>query len=105
MNQTTWSPYGTVQLGFRGRHSIIKNTLFVYGEGGTVLITPTSALSTRQTIVGGYGLLGFELLATNRLGYFIELGGMGTDATADKLVSKPIFSNGFTISTGIRFRL
>lgn len=105
VNETTWNPYGNMQVGFRGRHSIIENTLFVYGEGGTVLLVPTSTLSNRQTIVGGYGLLGFELLANNRLSYFIELGGMGTDAKADKLISKPIFSNGFTISTGVRFRL
>ena len=51
------------------------------------------------------GLLGFEFLANQRLSYFVELGGMGTGAKADKTPLKPIYSNGFTASTGIRFRL
>lgn len=104
-NETTWSPYSNIQLGFRGRHQIIENKLFVYGEGGTVLILPNSAFSTKQKLFGGYGLFGFEFSYSNRLGYFIELGGMGTGAKADKIQSQPIFSNGFTASTGFRFRL
>ena len=103
-NDTLWSPYSNMQLGFRGRHQIIENKLFVYGEGGTVLILPNSIFSTKQSIFGGYGLFGFEFSTSNKSGYFIELGGMGTGAKADKIQSKPIFSNGFTASTGLRFR-
>lgn len=104
-NETKWSPYNNFQLGIRGKHQIIENKLFVYGEGGTVLIVPNSIFSTKQSILGGYGLFGFEFSTSNKSGYFIELGGMGSGATADKIPSKPIFSNGFTTSTGFRFRL
>lgn len=50
-------------------------------------------------------LFGFEFTASNRVGCFIELGGMGMGAKADKIQSKPVFSNGFTTSTGLRFLL
>jgi hypothetical protein len=104
-NETIWSPYSNIQLGFRSRHQIIQNKIFIYGEGGPVLLKPNATFSTQQTIFGGYGLFGFEFFAIDKLGYFIELGGMGTGAKADKIQSKPIFSNGFTAATGLRFRL
>lgn len=104
-NETTWTPYQNIQIGFRGRHSIIENKMFVYGEGGTVLLLPNSKFSTEETILGGYGLFGFEFSANHRLSYYVELGGMGTGAKADKIPLKPIYSNGFTASTGLRFRL
>lgn len=104
-NKTVWTPYSTIQFGFRGRHSIIENKLFVYGEGGTVMLLPNSKFSTNQTIFGGYGLFGFEFFVGNRWSYFIELGGMATGAKADKIQSQPVYSNGFTESTGFRFRL
>jgi hypothetical protein len=34
--------------------------------------------------------------------YFIELGGVGTGANADKVTGNPIYSNGFLISVGFR---
>lgn len=104
-NETIWTPYQNIQIGFRGRHSIIENKIFVYGEGGTVLLLSNSKFSTKQTVFGGYGLFGFEFLANQILSYYVELGGMGTGAKADKISSKPIYSNGFTASTGFRFRL
>jgi len=104
-NETIWTPYQNIQIGFRGRHAIIENKIFMYGEGGTVLLLPNSKFSTKETVFGGYGLFGFEFLANQRLSYFVELGGMGTEAKADKIPSKPIYSNGFTASTGLRFRL
>lgn len=103
--RTVWTLYYNIQLGCRGRLPVIDKKLFVYGEGGPVLLLPGSRLSSRQTIFGGYGLFGFEFMATERLGYLIELGGMGTGARADKVPSEPIFSNGFTASTGLRFRI
>jgi len=44
-------------------------------------------------------------LGNQRLSYFAEIGGMGTGAKADKIPSKPIYSNGFTTSAGLSFRL
>ena len=37
--------------------------------------------------------------------YFIEIGGVGTGATEDKIVLQPIYSNGFLISSGFRMHL
>lgn len=104
-NETIWTPYQSIQIGFRGRHAIIENKMFVYGEGGTVLLLPNSKFSTKGTVFGGYGFFGFEFSANQRLSYFVELGGMGTGAKADKIPSNPIYSNGFTTSAGLRFRL
>src|SRR5690554_2762565 len=73
-NETIWIPYQNIQIGFRGRHTIIENKMFVYGEGGTVLLLPNSKFSTKETVFGGYGLFGFEFSANQRLNYFIELG-------------------------------
>ena len=36
------------------------------------------------------------------INYFIELGGVGTGAKADKIAFKPIYSNGFLIDVGFR---
>jgi hypothetical protein len=44
-------------------------------------------------------------MATNPavpVSYFIELGGIGVGANADKVPGKPIYSNGFLISVGVR---
>ena len=49
--ETTWTPYQNVQLGFRGKHSIIENKLIVYGEGGTVLLLPNSKFSTNEGLL------------------------------------------------------
>ncbi len=50
---------------------------------------------------------GFEFFFTENTNrnpsYFIELGGIGTGAIANKLSSNPIYSNGFLISVGYRF--
>jgi hypothetical protein len=55
--------------------------------------------------MGGYGLFGFEFFFTKFGNYFIEIGAVGTGAKADKVASKPIYSNGLTVSTGMRFIL
>src|SRR5690606_20448021 len=76
-NETVWTPYQNIQMGFRGRHPIIENKIFVYGEGGVVLLLPASKFSTKNTLSGGYGLFGFEFLTHHRSGYYFEAGGMG----------------------------
>ncbi len=103
--ETIWTPYQNIQIGIRSRYPIIENKMFIYGEGGIVLLLPNSTFSSKKTEMGGYGLFGFEFLANRRLSYFLELGGMGTGARADKVPTKPIHSNGFTTSVGLRFRL
>lgn len=103
--ETTWSPYGNFQLGIRARQSIIEDKLFIYGEGGTVMLVPNSDFSSERYVVGGYGFFGFEFKPSSSFGYFIELGGMGTGAKADKVVAKPIYSNGFLTNVGFRIGL
>lgn len=103
--ETTWSPYGNIQLGLRCRHEIIEDKIFIYGEGGGVLLLPNNDFSSYKTVKGGYGLFGFEFKVNHCMGYFIELGGMGTNAKADRLPLNPIYSNGFTSSVGFRINL
>jgi hypothetical protein len=39
------------------------------------------------------------------MSYFAELGAVGIGARAEKLSSQPLYSNGFSISTGLRVYL
>jgi hypothetical protein len=98
---TTWTPYFNIRFGALTRKFIIEKKLSIYGEGGMILLLPNSDFSKEKFGFGGYGLFGFEFTPAN-WGYFIELGGAGTGAQADKLVNSPIYSNGFLISTGMR---
>jgi hypothetical protein len=103
--ETVWMPYSNVSLGLIGISAVIVEHIRLYGEGGTVLLFPSDSFSSKSIVVGGYGLFGFEFFMDKNGCYFIELGGIGTGAVADKVLSKPIYSNGFTISTGFRFYL
>lgn len=102
---TTWSPYSNFSLGLTGIGGQVGSHIRIYGEGGVVLILPSSAFSSRSTQFGGYGLFGFEFFNSRGFNYFIEIGGIGTGATADKILYQPIYSNGLSISTGFRFVL
>jgi hypothetical protein len=105
-NEFTWTPYGNIQLGIRNRRiAIVQDKIFAYGEGGMVLLLPHPKFSAKKMEPGGYGLFGFDFSVTETMGYFIELGGIGTGARADKALHRPIFSNGFTTSAGFRIRL
>lgn len=105
-NETTWSPYGSYQLGFVAVGGAAGGFARFYAEGGILLITPSSEFSSSSTEIGGYGLFGFEFFMGSApdvpVSYFIEPGGIGTGATADKVPGKPIYSNGFSISVGVR---
>ncbi|MEO0332135.1 MAG: hypothetical protein AAF223_10680, partial [Bacteroidota bacterium] len=76
----------------------------LYGEGGIILLLPSDTFSAERTELGGYGLFGFEFYLKNNANYFIEIGGVGTGAQADKVPNKPIYSNGLLISTGFRMQ-
>jgi hypothetical protein len=101
--ETTWLPYSNASLGIVGVGGMIGNRIRLYGEGGVVAIIPPAKISDKDMFVGGYGLFGFEFFFGNMGNYFIEIGGLGSGAKADKVPSKPIFSNGMTLSTGFRF--
>lgn len=98
----TWTPYSSYSLGFVGSGACILNAIHLYGEGGVILITPNKGFSSSRADIGGYGIFGFEFYLFKNMNYFIELGGVGTGAKADKLAFNPIYSNGFSMSTGLR---
>lgn len=99
------TPYFNFQLGVLGRKSKINENVFLYGEGGVVGVIPSSSFSSSGFEIGGYGLFGFEFHFDSYNSYFIELGGMGVDAKADKIFGNPIYSNGFIINVGYKITL
>ena len=103
--ETTWTPYQNIQIGIRGRQTIIEDILFIYGEGGSIILFPNKEFSTQSNVFGGYGLFGFEFKASDNFAFYLELGGVGTGARADKVVNKPIYSNGFLTQVGFRITL
>ena len=100
--ETTFTSYQNIQLGMRGRSNIVTHNISIYGEGGVFIILPNSDFSSENMEIGGYGLFGFEFKINPSFAYFIELGGVGTGATADKIAGKPIYSNGFLKNVGFR---
>lgn len=99
---TIWTPYYSIQIGIRGRQIVVEDKVFLYGEGGAIMLFPNSKFSTNNLEIGGYGLFGFEFKPKDRLGYYIEMGGVGTGAIADKTSAKVIYSNGFLTNVGMR---
>jgi hypothetical protein len=99
---TTWSPYTNIRLGVVTRQLVITDKISIYSEGGVVLILTNPNFSSKATQFGGFGVFGFEFHPTKNWGQFIELGGIGTGAVADKAIGRPIYSNGFLIATGFR---
>ena len=104
-SETTWTPYQNIQIGIRGRQFIIEDKLSIYGEGGSIILFPNTNFSSKSTEYGGYGLFGFEFKATDKFGYYLEMGGIGIGAKADKINNKPIYSNGFLTNVGFRISL
>lgn len=101
-SETTWSSYSNLSIGFVQSVGEINNFVRIYGEGGAIMLFPSSEFSSKSIQVGGYGLFGFEFFFDKHFNYFVEAGGIGTGAKADKIVGKPIYSNGFLINVGVR---
>ncbi|MEZ4805583.1 MAG: hypothetical protein R2852_08905 [Bacteroidia bacterium] len=102
---TDFMPYNNLSIGFIGVGGRLGENIRLYGEGGFIAILPSSKFSSESMELGGYGLFGFEFFFTKFGNYFIEIGAVGTGAKADKVSTKPIYSNGLTVSTGVRFYL
>jgi hypothetical protein len=100
--EITWTPYANVSLGLIGVGGYVTENIRLYGEGGVIGLIPNNDFSSKELIIGGYGLFGFEFFMQKGFNYFIEIGGVGTGATAEKVATKPIYSNGLSISTGFR---
>lgn len=103
--ETTWTPYLNAALGVAGKTGCIGGSILLYGEGGVIGLFPSNKFSSESFEFGGYGLFGFEFYMNSDNNYFIEIGAAGTGAKADEIVNEPIYSNGFTISTGFRLLL
>jgi hypothetical protein len=101
----TWSSYSNLSVGVVGLSGEIANIIRLYGEGGLLILLPNEAFSSSASEVGGYGLFGFEFFLGYNFNYYIEIGGAGTGAVADKIATQPIYSNGLLIQTGFRFQL
>ena len=99
-----WMPYTSCQLGLIGASAMVNDLIRLYGEGGVIYIIPNRQFSEKN-VVGGFGHFGFEFFMNSGspVCYFIELGSLGTGATAERLSGKPIYANGFATSVGLRF--
>lgn len=100
----TWSPYSNVSMGIVGIAGEIGGFMRLYGEGGIIAVIPSSEFSSDSKTFGGYGLFGFEFLFDNHSNYFIEIGGVGTGAVAQKVPGRPVYSNGLLINVGYRYQ-
>lgn len=100
--ETIWTPYTNLSIGLVGVGGRPCESIRLYGEGGVIFIFPSDKFSSENIAFGGYGLFGFEFFMSSKTNYFIEIGGIGTGATADNIINKPIYSNGLSISTGFR---
>lgn len=103
--ETTWTPYLNFTLGLVGRSGLVGDSIQLYGEGGVIGLFPSTDFSSESFVPGGYGLFGFEFYMRPDSNYFIEIGTVGAGAKADKITNDPIYSNGFTISSGFRLHL
>lgn len=97
-----WTPYSNISVGFVGVGGMISERIRLYGEGGMIGLIPSKELSDENFVVGGYGHIGVEFFVSNSFNYYIEIGGVGTGARSEKIINKPIYSNGILIGTGIR---
>ena len=100
-----WLAYQNYKIGLLGKGVPVTDHINIYGEGGFAFILPNKEFSNEQLIVGGYGIFGFEFFANKSFCYYLELGGIGTGATAEISMNKPIYSSGFTTSVGMRITL
>lgn len=100
--EATWTSYSNLSLGFVQVVGEIQDFVRVYGESGAIFLFPSTEFSSESIQFGGYGQFGFEFFFDKHMNYFLEAGGVGTGARADKIAGKPIYSNGFVINVGVR---
>jgi hypothetical protein len=100
--------YEMIRLGVLGRY-MWYDYVKLYVEGGPLLMLNNSLVTSRKISMGGYGLAGMEYrLRTGHyfLGHcwvFLEGGGIGTGAHADRLIGSPAYANGLFFGLGIRY--
>ncbi len=97
-----WTPYWTFGLGAGNNPIPLSNAVSIYGEGGVMLILPHSDFSASKEEWGGYGVFGFNFNISPSFCYFMEAGGIGSGATADRSDNHRIYSNGFIMQVGLK---
>jgi hypothetical protein len=78
-----------------------------YGFGGASTLILPSSLSATQVRFGGVGGFGLELAfmygeRTGPVTYYMEIGGCGFGASADKLPTNPDVASGLLLNAGFR---
>jgi hypothetical protein len=100
---SVWTTYHNVRFGVVAISGNIGTNIRGYGEGGLVALFPNADFSSENFQIGGYGHFGLEFIFNeSATTYFIELGGIGTGAVADRSTGNPVYSNGFAASVGFR---
>ena len=106
-SNNTWSPYWVFDLGFVSASTTIKDFIRLYSHNGAVFALPNQNFSDKPIAFGAFSKLGIELMFNAEKkawgSYYIEGGWIGIFSVADKLPTKPIYGNGFVVSTGVRW--
>ena len=81
-----------------------------YGFGGVAGLYLPGSMSSQQFAIGGVGGFGMELAfmhgpLSGPVTYYMEIGGCGYNATANKIPSSPDVASGLLIGAGLRVYL
>lgn len=97
-----WSPYWNLGLGLANNPVQISSAVNLYGEGGVMYLLPNSDFSSSNGELAGYGVFGFNFNFAPSFCYFMEAGGIGSSAKAEKSDNQRIYSNGFIMQVGLK---
>ena len=98
----SWLPYTNLTLSFVNRYMVFQDKLYVYAEAGGGMIIANRSVSNDAVYGSGFGLFGVEFHPKPPIGFYFEMGGMGTGARTTVGNS---YSNGFILHYGMRFYL
>ncbi len=103
--ESQWTGFWVLRTGLVSVTGLAGRACRLYAEGGPALALPADRFSD-DIAFGGYGLFGFEFFpgdpAASPVSYYVELGGIGLGAEAEKAVGRPSYANGFLVAGGVR---
>lgn len=102
LGENQWTPFYTTAIGISNAPEQVTKAVALYWEGGVMAIFPDSKFARPNTQWAGYGLFGFNFSFDPSFCYFLEAGGIGSGAIADKSDNKRVYSNGFLIQVGFK---
>jgi hypothetical protein len=94
--------YENIRLGVIGKPKYVADRVIIYGEGGPGVLINNARVTTKKMNLLGYGVIGGEYLLRGKLWMYLEGGGIGSGAEADKLVGKPMYATGLFFGMGLR---